>query len=98
MISLILLNVIILQRVSSKCGHNEDNRKFYLTKDELFLTKMEAIIDPEPCADHQPVSIFILSTATTAGDHYLKREAQRKTWVSFGEGKQYFSLFCDRFE
>ena len=83
-ISLILLNVNLIQKLSAICGgsHNEDKRKFHLTKDELSLTKLEAKIDAEPCADHQSVSIFILSTATTAGESYLKREAQRKTWVS----------------
>src|SRR6201996_8300940 len=43
---------------------------------------MEPNIDTEPCADHQSVSIFILSAAVTFGGSYLKREAQRKTWVS----------------
>ena len=43
---------------------------------------MEPNIDVDSCAEHQSVSIFILSTATTVGKSYLKREAQRKTWVS----------------
>ena len=62
--------------------YNGDKRKFILTKDDMSFTKMEPKIDAQPCADHQSVSIFILSTATTEGRHYLKREAQRKTWVS----------------
>ena len=84
-ISLILLNVTIIEskvRSQSTSGHNEDQRKCYQTKDELSLTKLEPIFEAEPCGDHQPLSIFIPSTATTDGVSYLKRQTQRKTLVS----------------
>ena len=78
-ISLILLNVNIIQ--SEDQDYSQNKRKFHLSKDDLSFTKMEPKIDAKPCADHKSVSIFILSTATTAGESYLKRQAQRKTWV-----------------
>src|ERR1700761_4183106 len=83
-ISLILLNVTILQSLSSKISdkHNEEQRKCYQTKDELSLTKLEPKFDAEPCADHQSVSIFIPSIAEIEGQYYLKRQALRTTWVS----------------
>ena len=81
--SLILLKVTSIEsKVGSQSTHNEDIRKCYQTKDELSLTKLEPKFEAKPCGDHQAVSIFILSAATTAGNYYLKRQAQRKTWVS----------------
>ena len=77
------MNVTIIEsKVRSQSTHSEHKRKCYQTKDELSLTKLEPKFEAEPCGDHQPISIFIHSAATTEGKPYIKRQAQRKTWVS----------------
>jgi hypothetical protein len=74
---LILFKVNVIQ-IEGKPIH----RKFIQTKEELSLIKLEPILDADPCADHQSVSIFITSSAKTTGKSYHKRQAERKTWVS----------------
>ena len=89
MFVLILLNVNLIQSQNNPIDDNSEDmvsvrksdRKFHQTKEELSFIKLEPRFDAEPCSG-QSVSIFILSAATTSGRSYLKRQAERKTWVS----------------
>ena len=60
----------------------KDIRKYIQTKEELELTKEPPIIDPQPCDDMHPISVFIHSAGRSSGKYFERRQAVRNTWVS----------------
>ena len=56
-------------------------RKYAHTIEELQLTKEVPIIDPKPCNNVHPISVFVLSAGRSSGKYFEKREAVRNTWV-----------------
>ena len=66
---------------------SKNDRQYYYTKEELEVTKAMPSIDPKPCNDWHPISVFIHSAAASTGIYYDKRQALRNTWV-----RQFLSL------
>ena len=102
---LILLNVCLIQSDNKPFDDNSDDmtevsvrrpnekdRKYHQTKEELALIKLEPRFEGEPCSG-QSFSIFILSAARTSGGSYLKRQAERNTWVKEAKQRQISSYF-----
>ena len=75
--------------ISVRKDDTKTKRDYVQTPQELALTKSDPVIDNEPCANQQPVSILIHSVGRSdpKDKYYKRRVAQRETWVSEAKGQ-----------
>ncbi len=78
LISFILIGIIVF----GNSAEQKKERKYVHSKQDLETTKLDPIIDANPCPSTHPVAIFIHVAAQVTGRFYDRRKAVRNTWLN----------------